>query len=254
MEMEVLSVDKDTSITVLGVRVDIQAPDSEFQVERRALKAEMIPNLQASKLITKIDGNADAEVAVQAGRMMQAGINKAREFFKPKKQAIDKVKDVVLDAEREDVAEYEREKTRLTDLLLAYTREEKRKAAEQQRLEEEKRKKDEDDRKLAEAQYLQEQGAPAEVVEAKLVEETMPQAIVHPTAPKFAGSTQRKAWVATVFDQKALVEAIAAGKVPMQAFEWNQSFLNNQATQFRDGLNYPGVSTAPKDSMSFRGK
>lgn len=46
---------------------------------------------------------------------------------------------------------------------------------------------------------------------------------------------------AEVTDLVALIKAIIAGKVPVQAVVANQTFLDNQATQFKTALEWPGV-------------
>jgi hypothetical protein len=253
--MEAEMLEKDTSIVVLGVRVDIQAPDSEFQKERQALRAEMIPNLQRSRLIEKIERPEQYEVAVQAGRTMQAAINKATEFFKPKKQSIDGLKQVVLDAEKADCGEYQTEKVRLTKLVDTWDAAERQRLAEEQRLQLEQQRKDEEARRLADAIELERQGAPKEAVAAKLDEEAMPIAIVQQRAvPKVAGKTSRETWKAEVTDKKALIQAIADGAVSLEAVEVNESFLNKLASAYRAGLSIPGVKAVSSNSTSFRGK
>ena len=53
-------------------------------------------------------------------------------------------------------------------------------------------------------------------------------------------STGRKNWKIRVTDKMALIKAVAAGTVPEEALEVNESWLRKQAIQ-RDGLKYPGV-------------
>lgn len=253
--IEAEPIERGTSMTVLGIPVDIQSPDSEFQKERSALKAEMIPNLQRSRLIEKIDDPAQYEVAVQAARMMQAGINKATEFFKPKKQSVDRLKQVVLDAERDDCGTYQQEKIRLTVLVDTWDAAERRRLAEEQQKYLEQQRQDEEARRLQAAMDLEAQGASKEAVAAKLDEEAMPMAIVQPrTTPKAAGKTSRETWSAVVEDKKALIAAVASGAVSLEALEINQSFLNKLASAYRAGLSIPGVKVVSSTNTSFRGK
>jgi hypothetical protein len=72
--------------------------------------------------------------------------------------------------------------------------------------------------------------------------------IVQVEAPRVAGISGRDNWYAVVLDKKALVDAIAAGTVPITAFEPNMKFLNNQAKAMKKDLAYPGVQ-ACKDTV-----
>lgn len=56
-----------------------------------------------------------------------------------------------------------------------------------------------------------------------------------------AGTTIRAVWKAEVTDLRALVKAIAEGKVPLAAVEANLSFLNRQAGSLKAEMAYPGV-------------
>ena len=58
---------------------------------------------------------------------------------------------------------------------------------------------------------------------------------------RVAGVTIRAVWKAEVTDLRALVKAIAEGKVPLAAIEVNLSFLNKQAGSLKGEMAYPGV-------------
>lgn len=69
-------------------------------------------------------------------------------------------------------------------------------------------------------------------------------------APRVAGIATRENWSAVVTDFKALVQAVAAGTVPLMALEPNTKFLNNQAKAMKRELSYPGVSAARETVMA----
>ena len=48
-------------------------------------------------------------------------------------------------------------------------------------------------------------------------------------------------WKAEVVDLKALIKAVAEGKVPLAALQVNLSFLGSQARTLKGEMNYPGV-------------
>jgi hypothetical protein len=76
--------------------------------------------------------------------------------------------------------------------------------------------------------------------------------VVQPTMSKVAGLSVRKTPIAELDDLKMLLNAIAAGNVPIQAIEANMVFLNGQAKLFKttEALNYPGVRVVMKDITS----
>lgn len=70
--------------------------------------------------------------------------------------------------------------------------------------------------------------------------------------PTMEGTHIRRTKKAEVFDFVALVAAVASGKVPIQALEVNQKFLNQQAVAFGETLNYPGVRVVTDESLVSR--
>lgn len=112
--------------------------------------------------------------------------------------------------------------------------------AEQARLEEEARKAAEE-AALAQAVALEQNGhkAAAEAVIAAPV--VAPAVYVQKTTPTGFGNATRRTWGAEVTDLMALVKAVAAGIVPIQAIEANTVFLNGQARMLKQALAYPGV-------------
>ena len=117
--------------------------------------------------------------------------------------------------------------------------------AEQARLEEEARKAAEE-AALAQAVALEQNGhkAAAEAVIAAPV--VAPAVYVPKTTPTGFGNATRRVWGAEVTDLMALVKAVAAGTVPIQAIEENTVFLNQQARALKSALQYPGVRAVEK--------
>jgi len=117
--------------------------------------------------------------------------------------------------------------------------------AEQARLEEDARKAAEE-AALAQAVALEQNGhkAAAEAVIAAPV--VAPAVYVPKTTPTGFGNATRRVWGAEVTDLMALVKAVAAGTVPIQAIEENTVFLNQQARALKSALQYPGVRAVEK--------
>ena len=77
--------------------------------------------------------------------------------------------------------------------------------------------------------------------------------VVQAAAPvHVAGKVSKTVYGAKVTDLMALVKAVAEGKAPIQALLADQSFLNKQATAFKEGFSYPGVELTKTESTHFR--
>jgi hypothetical protein len=74
--------------------------------------------------------------------------------------------------------------------------------------------------------------------------------IAQQQAPAVAGIARRQNWHAEVTDLRALVRAVAEGRVPLTAIEANRTFLNSQARALRDELRYPGVRALPERTIA----
>lgn len=76
--------------------------------------------------------------------------------------------------------------------------------------------------------------------------------LLAPSVPKVAGISTRVTYKATVIDKFALIQAVAAGKVPMNALDVNMPFLNNQARAMKETLAYPGVMVEQETGIASR--
>ena len=116
---------------------------------------------------------------------------------------------------------------------------------EQARLEEEARKAAEE-AALAQAVALEANGHKA-AAESVIASPVVAPAVYVPTnVPKGMGQFTKRTWGAEVTDLMALVKAVAAGTVPIQAIEANTVFLGQQARALKSALQYPGVRAVEK--------
>ena len=76
-----------------------------------------------------------------------------------------------------------------------------------------------------------------------------------PTAvPQIKGvSAPRVTWKAEVTSLALLIKAVADGKVPVQAIQADEKFLNKMATALKGELKYPGVKVTSSAKASYRG-
>lgn len=141
--------------------------------------------------------------------------------------------------------------------ILAYQAEEERKRREEEeriRKENEERiRKQAEEENLKRAQELAERGdleGAAEAIDAKVEIPVIP-VKVESTLPKVEGISSRKLFKAEVVNLKLLIEAIAAGHVPIEAVEANMTFLNAQARAFKkEGTLYAGVRIVSEGSLA----
>jgi hypothetical protein len=237
---------------VLAQVVEFLAPSGDYEKRKIALTSEYAQIVVSAAKITAITTQEEAQEAANHGRLLQNGTKEFESFFKAIKVKCDAIKNPILADEKVANAPLDAEKKRLGTLLTAWNQEVQRKAQEAQR------KAEEDARKQAEEDALQRAIELAAAGEDEASEAVLDEPIV--AAPvvvqvpvsKPTGSVGRKYYKCKVTDFKALVAAVAAGTVPIQALEANQSFLNNQAENFRDAFSYPGCELDTTTSTSFR--
>lgn len=69
---------------------------------------------------------------------------------------------------------------------------------------------------------------------------------------KAQGISYTVRWAAQITDLRALVEAVAAHKVPIETLVPNMIFLNQQARSFKDKLSIPGIQAVSARSTNIR--
>jgi len=106
------------------------------------------------------------------------------------------------------------------------------------------------ERALAAAIEAEEAGAPEEEVQAIVEAPVFIPQPVAPPAPKLEGVSIRKVVKFEVTDLRALVKAIAAGQVPVEAVEPSTTVIRAQAQSLRGALRWPGVRVWEEDSVA----
>jgi hypothetical protein len=237
---------------VLNQVVEYLAPSGDYELRKIALKNEYAPIVASAAKIVAITTPEEAQEAANHGRVLQAGKKEIEAFFKPVKQKIDGIKAPILADEKALSNPLETEKARIGVLQAEWDAEVERRDRERQRLAEEAAKKQAEDDVLQRAIDLAASGE-EEASEALLSEPVVAApVVVQSIASRPTGSVKRKYYKCIVTNFKALVEAVAAGKVPILALQANESFLNNQADQFKEGFSFPGCVLDTTTSMSYR--
>lgn len=230
----------------------ILGPESAFAVQRTEKRREWEPIVAAAKAvaITDVDSYTNA---IGMGRLLQNAEKGLGELFTPAKKQIDAVKKVVLDAEKEDIGAVATAKQELGRKVQAWDAEQAKIRAEEERRLREIARQEEEERKLQEAIELEAQGEKEEAVRVLDAPSLPPPVMVQTAmAPQIAGKVSRTTYKATVTNLLELVKGVANGTVPIRAVSANQAFLNSQATDFREGLQYPGVAVHSETNTSFR--
>ena len=232
--------------------VEILGPDGEYEKKRIALRSEYSAVVVASQKLTAIVTAEDAEEATKYGRLLQVAAKETEAFFKGVKSTIDDIKKPVLQAEKDDSGPYNSEKNRLGGLLTAYQAAERRKREEEERIAREAAAKQAEEEALQRAIELAAAGE-EEAADAVLEEPIIAAPVVIPaSAPKPTGSVARKNYDIEVTDLKALVAAVAAGKLPLLCISANESFIRNQAKAMKEAFSMEGVKLVVTESTSFR--
>ncbi len=209
------------------------------------LANEIEPLLGVSREIVVSDA-AGYNNAGQIVKDLTRVINGIAAHFTKRKRAIDAVKKLILEDERNWLRPLEEEKEKkVSAMRLWFDEQERIRRVAQAKAEEEARKAAEE-AALEQAVALESNGhkEAAEAVMATPV--VAPAVYVPPTVPKGMGQFMRKNWGAEVTDLMALVKAVAVGTVPIQALEANMVFLNGQSRMLKSALSYPGVRAIEK--------
>lgn len=185
--------------------------------------------------------------------LLQATGKGIAEFYKPFKQKLDEIKQAIRDDEVWDADQVTLEKARLANLVLAWDTAQERARQEEMRQARERAAAEEREARIAEALELAADGKQEEA-DAVLDNPSMPLPVITQKSEveKVRGQATRTTYRGNVVDLRKLIQAVAAGKVPFQALQANQSFIDNQATEFREGMDWPGVEVVKEVKAYFR--
>ncbi len=198
-------------------------------------------------------------------------VKSAHEAHKAAKKQENDLKAPLLEAQtivNGKVETYLDEQERLRIAEEARIAEEQRKQeAEQRRLqaaadaENRRREKEEEDERIAHAAALEEEGKTYEAEQVLETPAPVRQVVVTPPAPppipraapaRAQGVSRRKTWKGEVVNLKQLVEAVAAGKVPLNVLKVDDTKLNQHIRSLDGQVQYPGVRVFEQGSISSR--
>lgn len=204
--------------------------------------------------VTAITTAEDYAAAVNIGKSLRSMRKGIEEFFSPLKSAAHKAWKEVCNTENRILEPVTTAQRSLDGKLGRYLQQQEADRLERERVAREAAQKAEQDRLLAEAAHLSETGqqAEAEKVLDQAVAVEAPPVIMPSSVPKVAGASTRQNWKFEVTDLKALVEAVAAGKVPLNAIRPDDTFLGQMARAMKGSMKWPGVKVYNDPGVSIR--
>ena len=212
--------------------------------------------LQQQLAIERIPDDATFQRIATAGLDAAANIKAIEAYLAPIKEARHKAWKRVCDVLTDKTRPFLEVKEKASRLVAQYQYEQQQEKKRRDEAERVRLAKEEEERRSLEAEQLAKEGRVAEgvaLLEMPVVD-VMP-AVSTAAVPKIKGvGAAREKFYAEVTDLMVLVKAVTEGKVPLQAVEANQRFLDNQARQFERTLQYPGVAVKRDFGSSFRTK
>jgi len=226
-------------------------PGTPFEQRRIELQQEVAIVLRDSKKIT-VNSVESSEQATAAGRVLQTAQKERENFFKGIKGQIDLVKAPVLAAEKEDIGPIEAEKQRLGAEITKFNNAQRVLREAQERAAREAAEQAAREELLNRAIELEASGE-AEQADQVLAEPVfVPVIIQSSVAPKVQGQVGKFTYGAEVTDLMALVKAVAAGTVPLQAIKADESYIGGLARVQKEGFCLAGCKLVKKESTHFR--
>jgi hypothetical protein len=173
-----------------------------------------------------------------------------KEWFEPLKRKASEAHKAICEREKESLRPLQEARFMVEPKMLKYKHDQDIKAIEEAARLAELARKEAEDRALMEALAAEQEGD-TEAAKA-IIEEPIeaPVIRVESAARKITGLTERTYWRYQVNDFKALIQAVAAGKVPPQVLRIDEVFLGGQVRLLKGNLNYPGVKTFSESTMS----
>lgn len=213
--------------------------------EMEDMKNEIMPLMTVSKEIVVTDWNSHRN-AGEITKSLTKAIKMVEGYFKPIKTKLDEKKKNILDEEKEWLGPLEAEKKlKIAAMRKWEDEQEVIRRAEQAKAEAEARRIAEE-AALSQAVAFEQNGhkeAAEAVIAAPVV---VPAVFVPKVVSRGYGNFTHRHWGAEVTDLMALVKAVAAGQVPIQAIDANMVFLNGQARMMKAVMAYPGVRAVEK--------
>jgi cell division septum initiation protein DivIVA len=182
---------------------------------------------------------------------IKASLKKVKRLEKDLTKPLNDAKNEIIAHFKPTVKDWEASEKQMKDAMIAYTQEQERKRqqAEAEAVDKERKARERLEKR---AEKAIEKGDVSKAENLLSQAGSVTSAVKAPEAVKAEGQSVREKWTAEVTDLMALVQAVAAGTVPINALIANQSFLDSQAKAMKETLSYPGVEANKKLSLVVR--
>ena len=218
--------------------------------------AEKALVLQKELALERIPDDATYQRVATAGLNAAANIKAIEGYINPLKERRYAAWKRVCNVLSEKLAPFEAVKKKASQLVAKYQYEQEQARLAAEEAERKRIAEEEEKNRAVQAEQLASEGRVEEglaVLESPTV--TTAPVVSSVGAPKVKGvGTAAERYKGVVTDLHALVKAVADGKVPILVLQVDQSWLNKQATQMKQLLNYPGVRVERDFSTSFRAR
>jgi hypothetical protein len=196
-----------------------------------------------------ITSRDDYEYAQMGMKEVKDRIKTLEEIRMSQTRPLDESKKRIIDFFRAPLQKLNDAKEYLNQIMVRWAEDQERiRREEERRLQEEARKRAEEEA-LRQAIEAEEAGEKEEAEQIMAEPVYVPPIKVVSEIPKSKESHIRETWSAEGIDLMATVKAIAEGKAPLQAIEYDMTFLNGQARSYKQSLNIPGVRAVSKKTQ-----
>jgi len=242
-------MEKEMGVVTIGV-----APDQEL-IKLAEQPRAIVPKAMAIKVIDEVT----LKEANDVWKDLKGLRERVDEFFKPIQDSIAESKRKIEESRKKAIAQRDtieagliRAQEYLGFQMAKYKKEQDRKREEDQRLKKEAEDRAKEEKKKEEEESLKKAidlEASGQTVAAQIALNTAidalrkPVRVDIPIAPKvkLEGVRVRTTWSANIIDKPALIKAVAAGDIPMEALDPNMPYLNEIARKKEDKMSVPGV-------------
>lgn len=201
-----------------------------------------IDDLARRALATLVIDEASYTSAAELGKSLAEKRKAITAMMKPTKQAIDSVKDVVLDKEKDLLAQVAAGEDRLKKICTDYRVAEQKRATEAANAERQQKLREAEDKRIAEAEKAQEAGRTVLAEKLLSTPVTAPKVVVEAAVPKVVGVQSRTNWKWRIVD---------ADKIPAHYFVLDESAISAVVRRDKDKTAIPGVEAYPEESTAF---
>lgn len=226
----------------MEAQIEVVTPEIQQNTEKALIVLDQANTL----MISTVD---DYKIAQGLMKTVKERIKELNDTRMEQTRPLDESKSKIMAFFAIPLEKLEKAKIYLNRIMVNFTEEQETKRREEERrLQDEARKRAEEE---ALKQALKAEAAGETQEAEQIISEPVyvPPIKVVSEVPKSKESHIRETWSCETFDLMITVKSIAEGKAPLQAVEYDMTFLNGQARSYKQSLNIPGVRAVSKKTQ-----